>query len=104
MFQSRFFTVFSLCATLCAATAAQEPSITFNKNFEGACIGTIEKLDDTTFRCHVEGQYDERGRNRQASWHFFRMDNVKGRDVTLTMTDLVGEYNDKPGAIPAGAD
>ncbi len=90
--------------SLAHVTLAQEKSITFNKNFEGASLGTIEKLDDTTFRCHVEGQYDERGRNRQASWHFFRMDNVLGRNVTLTFTDLVGEYNDKPGATPAGAD
>src|SRR5688500_4882802 len=70
--------------------------ITFNTNFEGASIGKIEKLDDTTFRCHVIGQYDERGRNRQTSWYAFRMDHAKGRAITLTLTDFVGEYNDKP--------
>jgi hypothetical protein len=80
------------------------PAVTFNKNFEGASLGTVEKLDDATFRCHVEGQYDERGRNRQASWHYFRMDHVKGRALTLTFTDYVGEYNDKPGACPMNAD
>jgi len=61
-------------------------SITFNFNFEGASLGSIEKLSDTTFRCHVEGQHDERGHNRQASWFFFRMDHVKGREIVLTLT------------------
>ena len=78
--------------------------ILINKNFEGGSLGKVEKLGDTEFRLHVEGQYDERGRNRQASWHFFRMDNVAGRDLTLTLTDFVGEYNDKPGACPMHAD
>jgi hypothetical protein len=78
--------------------------ILINKNFEGGSLGTVEKLGDTEFRLHVEGQYDERGRNRQASWHFFRMENVAGRDLTLTLTDFVGEYNDKPGACPMHAD
>src|SRR5687768_5120259 len=76
--------------------------ITFNKNFEGASLGKIEVLGPASFRCHVEGQYDERGHNRQASWFYFRLDRARGRDVTLTLTDFVGEYNDKPGAVPMG--
>ena len=85
--------------------AAQDASsITFNKSFEGGSLGRIEKLGDAQFRCFVEGQYDERGRNRQASWYYFRMDGVRGRDVTLTLTDFVGEYNDKPGSCPMNAD
>ena len=85
--------------------AAQETrSITFNKNFEGGSLGKIEKLADAQFRCFVEGQHDERGRNRQASWYYFRMDGVRSRDMTLTLTDFVGEYNDKPGSCPMNAD
>jgi hypothetical protein len=87
-----------------AATTPSTQPITFNLNFEGASLGTIETLADATFRCHVEGQHDERGHNRQASWYYFRMDHVNGRDVTLTLTDFVGEYNDKPGACPMGPD
>jgi hypothetical protein len=88
-----------LPATFCLSAAAQtERAIIINKNFEGASLGKVEKLGDTEFRLHVAGQYDERGRNRQASWHFFRMENVAGRDLTLIFTDFVGEYNDKPGA------
>jgi hypothetical protein len=86
------------------AAAADEQPITFNLNFEGASLGNIEKLGDAQFRCHVEGQHDERGRNRQATWFYFRMDHVKGRDVVLTLTDLVGEYNDRPGAVGYGPD
>jgi hypothetical protein len=96
-------TAFLLCVPL--AKAQQEPPpITFNKNFEGASLGKIEPLGPASFRCAVEGQYDQRGHNRQASWFYFRMDHVRGRDVTITLHDFVGEYNDKPGAVPMGPD
>ena len=67
---------------------------------KGGSIGRIEKLDETTFRVHVLGQQDERGRNRAATWYCFRMDHVQGRDLTITLTDFVGEYNDVPGSCP----
>lgn len=92
----------ALLAATCFAAAQELSSVTFNKAFEGASLGKIEKLGDTTFRLHVEGQYDERGRNRQTTWFYFRMDKVAGRELTLTFTDWVGEYNDKPGACPMG--
>lgn len=84
------------------AVAQELPPVTFNKSFEGASLGKIEKLGEATFRLHVEGQSDERGRNRQTTWFYFRMDNVAGRELALTFTDWVGEYNDKPGACPMG--
>ena len=87
-----------------ASARGAEPAITFNQNFEGGSLGTVEKLDEATFLCHVQGQYDEHGRNRQASWYYFRMDHVEGRDVVLTLTDFVGEYNGRPGACPMGPD
>jgi hypothetical protein len=84
---------------------AQGPDpILVNTAFEGGSLGTVEKLGDTEFRLHVEGQYDERGRNRQATWYYFRMERVRGKDLKLTLTDLVGEYNDKPGAVSMNAD
>jgi hypothetical protein len=47
----------------------------------------------------VPGQQDQRGRNRQATWFYFRMDNVRGRDLTVTLTGfLPGEYNDRPSS------
>jgi len=100
--------ILAICTlvTLCGGSALsqEKPPILINKNFEGGSIGRVEKLDETHFRCWVEGQCDERGRNRQASWYFFRMDNVQGRDITLTLTDFVGEYNDKPGSCPMNAE
>ena len=78
--------------------------ITFNLNFQGAALGRIERLDENHFRCHVPGQQDERGRNRQATWYYFRMDHVANKDVTLTLTDFVGEYHDRPGICPMGPD
>jgi hypothetical protein len=94
------------CAGLLAgAAAAAEPApIRFNTNFEGGSLGTIEPLGPTTFRCHVKGQQDERGRNRQANWYFFRMEGVRDRELTLILTDFLGEYNGRPGACPMGPD
>jgi hypothetical protein len=95
MFRTVVSPIVLTLALLASSTAAE---IVINRNFEGASLGTVEKLGDAQFRLHVAGQYDERGRNRQASWIYFRMDHVAGRDLTLTFTDYVGEYNDKPGA------
>jgi hypothetical protein len=94
------------CFGLLAMTgAAPEPTpILFNTNFEGGSLGTIEKRGEATFRCHVRGQQDEHGRNRQANWYYFRMDGVRDRELTLTLTDFVGEYNGRPGACPMGPD
>ena len=78
--------------------------ILFNTNFEGGSLGKIETLGENRFRCLVAGQYDERGRNRQANWYYFCMEGVKDRDIALTLTDLVGEYDDRPGACPMTAD
>ena len=88
---------------LATIAAAQTTPVTFNTNFEDASLGTVEKLGENSFRCHVLGQYDERGRNRQANWYYFRMDHVKGRALTVTLTDFVGEYNDRPGAVAMNA-
>jgi hypothetical protein len=91
-------------AWLVFGAAAGAGEITFNKNFEGGALGKIEAVGETEFRCHVDGQHDERGRNRQANWYYFRMDGVLGRKVKLTLKDFVGEYNDRPGSCPMNAD
>lgn len=82
------------------ATGAEPGEVTFSTAFEGASLGRIEKLGETEFRVHVLGQQDERGRNRAATWYCFRMDHVLGRELTITLTDFVGEYNDRPGSCP----
>ncbi len=92
-----------VASLLAGMGAAPEPApIRFNTNFEGASLGQIEPLAEAAFRCHVMGQQDEHGHNRQASWYFFRIDGARDRNLTLTLTDFVGEYNGKPGACPMG--
>src|SRR4026209_2802252 len=76
---------------------AAPADVTFSTAFEGGSLGRIEKLNETAFRVHVLGQQDERGRNRAATWYCLGMDHVKGRELTITITDFVGEYNDVPG-------
>jgi len=92
-----FFSAVAACSVLAAADSAE---VTFSTAFEGGSIGRIEKVSEAAFRVHVLGQQDERGRNRAATWYCFRMDHVQGRDLTITLTDFVGEYNDVPGSCP----
>lgn len=94
----------ALISTSCLAAGAEPSRVRFSTNFEGGSLGTIEVLGDSEFRCHVKGQQNEHGRNRQASWYYFRIDGARGRDLTLTLTDFVGEYNERPGACPMGPD
>jgi hypothetical protein len=90
---------------LALAGAAPGPAgIRFNTNFEGGSLGRIEPIGEAAFRCHVRGQQDEHGRNRQANWYYFRIDGARDREVTLVLTDFVGEYNGRPGACPMGPD
>jgi hypothetical protein len=98
----RFQSVATLLLAVVGLVAQELPPVLFNQAFEGASLGKIEKLGDANFRLHVEGQSDERGRNRQTTWFYFRMDQTAGRELTLTFTDWVGEYNDRPGACPMG--
>jgi Zinc carboxypeptidase/Cytosolic carboxypeptidase N-terminal domain len=79
-------------------------SVYFNSAFESGLIGQIDPLGENEFRLHVIGQQDSRGHNRQATWHYFRMENVAGRELTLHFTDFLGEYNDIPDKrAPVGA-
>lgn len=91
----------TLAVRMAAAPAAEKP-VLINTAFESASIGLIEKLGDTEFRLHVRGQQDARGRNRQATWFLFRLDDVDGRELTLRLTSFKGEYNDRPANSPAG--
>ena len=86
-------------ASLSAAEPAARGDVRFNTAFEGAALERVEVVGENEFRIYVPGQQDQRGRNRQATWFFFRMDNVRGRNLTVTLAGfLPGEYNDKPSA------
>ncbi|HEU5077619.1 MAG TPA: M14-type cytosolic carboxypeptidase [Opitutaceae bacterium] len=97
------FPGFTLAAAPAAATANAASAVQFNAAFECASLGKIDKLSENEFRIHMLGQQDSRGRNRQATWFFFRMDNVAGRELTLHFTDFVGEYNGAPSRAPVSA-
>jgi hypothetical protein len=104
MATSRFAKVASFLAiiveAILLALPAESAEVTFSTAFESGSIGRIEKVNESTFRVHVLGQQDERGRNRAATWYCFRMDHVQDRNLTITLTDFVGEYNDVPGSCP----
>ena len=98
------FCLAGLVAGMLGVWAQGAPPVTFHKDFPGGSLGRVEEVASNHFRCHVEGQADERGRNRQATWYYFRIDDARGRDLTLTLTNFVGEYNDRPGAVAMSAE
>jgi hypothetical protein len=75
--------------------------ISIQANFEGGRLGQTEKIGADHYRCHILGQSDQDGRNRQASWCYFRVDHAAGHKLTFDLVDLAGEYNYAPnrGAI-----
>jgi hypothetical protein len=74
---------------------------TIHWDFEGGSLEKVDKVGTDHYRCHVRGQVDQDGRNRQASWFYFRVDRAMSRVLTFDMVDLAGEYNYRPnrGAI-----
>lgn len=84
----------ALCPLLAGAEAQQ--AITVASDFEAGSVGKISYLSETHLQCPVVGQSDQDKRNRQPSWFYFRLDGVAGRDLTLDLTDLAGEYNYRP--------
>jgi hypothetical protein len=75
--------------------------ISIHANFEGGSLGPTERIGADHYRCHILGQTDQEGRNRQADWYYFRVDHAAGHKLTFDLVDLAGEYNYRPnsGAI-----
>jgi hypothetical protein len=75
-------------------------AIAISTAFEGGSAGPVTQVSDTHIRVGVKGEKDQNGRNRQATWYYFRVDGAKA-PVVIDMVDLPGEYNFKPnrGAI-----
>ncbi len=78
--------------------AAAIAAITITTAFESGSIGRVERVGPDHLRCAVKGQADSAGRNRQANWYYFRLDNLPQREVRIDLVDLIGEYNFRPGA------
>lgn len=106
---SHSFVGLSLFLSACALTRAADPAavprppVRFDTAFEAGLLERVERVTDDTFRLHIGGQHDERGRNRQVSWFCFRMHEAAGRDLTLTFTGYAPfEYFDRPAPAKNG--
>jgi hypothetical protein len=74
-------------------------AILVGTSFEGGNLGRVETVAPNHLRCAVAGQSDQNNRNRQASWYYFRLDNLPvGEEVRIDLVDLVGEYNFRKGS------
>lgn len=62
-------------------------------DFEGGSLGPADVVAENHYRLHVDGQRDQAGRNRQASWYYFRVDQALNKDLIFDLVDLAGEYN-----------
>src|SRR5215510_13165026 len=54
---------------------------TIHTDFEGGGLGPIDKTSDVHFRLGVKGEKDQDGRNRQASWYYFRVDGAPKTEI-----------------------
>jgi hypothetical protein len=74
---------------------------TIHTDFEGGSLGKIERVSETHFRLAAKGESDQDGRNRQANWYYFRVDDAPLKPLTFDIVNLPGEYNYVPnkGAI-----
>src|SRR5258705_7945198 len=90
-------TIIAACLVFPAACCAAE----IRWQFEGGNLNRVEKVAADHFRVMVNGQTDQDGRNRQASWYFFRVDGAGRSTLTFDVVGLPGEYNYQPnrGAI-----
>jgi len=73
-------------------------TIAVSASFEGGSVGRVEHVAPDYLKCAVKGQADQNNRNRQANWYYFRLDNLPASEVRIDFTDLVGEYNFRPGS------
>jgi hypothetical protein len=76
-----------------AAAALVSSGAVLHSDFEGGSTGRIDKVSDRHFHVGVEGETDQDGRNRQATWYYFRVDDAPREEMIFDMIDLPGEYN-----------
>ncbi len=90
-------------AVVDSASAAAKSGGGIRWDFQGGRLGRAERLSEAHFRCELQGDVDQNGRNRQANWYYFRVDGVRGLDLTIDLVKLPGEYNFVPnrGAVTA---
>lgn len=88
-------------SVLALPSLAVAKPISIHTDFEAGVLGKIVQVSATHFQCGVKGESDQAGRNRQANWYYFRVDDAKGQSLILDLVDLAGEYNYRPnqGAV-----
>ncbi len=91
-------TSFFSCSPASEKSSEETSSVTFHTNFEGGNLGNVEQVAASHWRCALTGEADWDNRNRQVSWYYFRVEGAKDKALTIDLTDLVGEYNYKPGS------
>ena len=72
--------------------------IAVSTSFEGGNLGRVQTVSPAHLRLHVAGESDQDGRNRQANWYYFRLDQLPKGETTVDLVDLVGEYNYRRGS------
>jgi murein tripeptide amidase MpaA len=73
-------------------------AVAVTTQFEGGSIGRVETVAPGHLRCAIKGQADQNNRNRQANWYYFRLTGLPKGEFRIDFTDIVGEYNFRPGA------
>jgi Cytosolic carboxypeptidase N-terminal domain len=76
-------------------------ALTVHADFEGGSFEKAESVSKQHLRVAVKGETDQAGRNRQASWYYFRIDDASKSELIIDLVGLPGEYNYQPnrGAI-----
>jgi len=73
-------------------------AISIHADFEGGSIGPVRQVVERHYECSLAGETDQDGRNRQATWYYFRLDGARGDEVVIDLVKLAGEYNYRPNA------
>jgi hypothetical protein len=80
-------------AGLILTAASLAAQVRVSTGFEGGNIGKVTVVAADHIRCAVQGQADHDGRNRQADWYYFELQNLPRGPMTIDLVDLTGEYD-----------
>ena len=73
---------------LLAIGSGLSPGATIISSIEGGSLGKVTKIASNHFRLAVVGETDQAGRNRQASWYYFRVEGAPGTEMIFDIVDL----------------
>lgn len=73
--------------------------IRLSADFERGCLGNYEEISPGHFRIHSKHWHKRDSIGDQYYWFYFRADHVKGKKLTVELTDLVGVYRGNPHIV-----